>query len=265
MNSLALFRAGNEVDFVEEILRIHVKHFKTIYFLDDSTDGTGDIVRMFNEVVWSGRVPEGYPKRDCLAQANQVALDKMIEDWGFPFWVTGLYADEILYHCPLHILEEAEEKGWTFTVWLPMHFFLHTSQMENWYTEWNSRPVLKRLRWYCPGDTQIGWPGAEVKQYLITERKIFGPGDADAPGGVRTVCNPIPYPLYIHCGYRTPRQTMERTFRNYQSASNLDHRGILTQGPFLDCLEGLTSPTYFTGDFGPYEQPGRPRSTECQH
>ena len=266
MISLGLLRCANELDYIEEIMEIHRKHFPIIYFMDDSHDGTGDVVRSYKEVVCSTRTLElCNHKRHGIGQTSQIAIDQMLKAFKPPFWVTGLCADEIHWQCPLQVLQRAEYNGWSAVMWMPMHFFLHSSQRDTWDTEWRNRPLMEKLKWYCPGDTQVGWPGAEAKQFLVKERVIFEYGDADAPAGVRARTNPPPYPFYLHCGYRNPEQAMERVKRSFDNQANLDDRGLFAHGPFLDCLEGLSKPTYFTGDFGEYEIPDLYKTSECEH
>lgn len=170
MNHVGMLRTGNEVDFIGELMDQHVKHFSNIYFLDDSDDGTGDIVRAFPQVVWSKTVDElsrelgdegTWENREWV---RQPILEMILGEWGEGTWITFLHGDEVFYHCPIQVAQRAEYFGHDNTIWNPMHFFLHTSQKEDWDTKWGNRPVQERLRWYCPGDLQEKWAGAECKQ-----------------------------------------------------------------------------------------------------
>jgi len=265
LRNVGLLRTANEIDFIQEIMEIHIQHFPILYFLDDSDDGTGEIVRQYPQVVWSAKVPKPGDKWRCLEQAQQKAMDQILQDQGDGVWITNLFGDELLWYCPLQSIQRAEYMGWTATVWSPMHFFLHTSQQQTWETEWATKPVLERLRWYCPGTTQEGWPGAEVKQYKAFKGMIYTPGCKDYPEGAAQSTNPPPYPLYMHVGYRSPAQAMERVRGNLASGFNFDDRGMLKKGPFLDCLSGLGGPYKFRGDFSPFEILDLYQSMECKH
>lgn len=273
MQHVGMLRTANEVDFIEELMRIHVEHFDTIYFLDDSTDGTGDIVRSFPEVVWSRTVDEmaqemgddgTWENREWI---RQPLMEYIIKEHGEGTWITLLHGDEVLYHCPQAVAERAEFFGWTATVWNPMHFFLHTSQEEEWDTVWMDKPVGERLRFYCPGDSQEGWMGYEVKQFRATTGLQYCMFERYRyyPHGVEAATNPPPCPIYLHMGYRTPDQAMARVRHNFESGFQPVHRGLLDTGPFLDCLDGLSEVCEYTGSFGSRELPDVHTYTSCSH
>lgn len=276
MNHVGILRTGNEIDFIEELMSYHVQHFDTIYFLDDSTDGTGAVVRSFPEVIWSKTIADlitetkSDPKEANFEWVRQPVIERIMTEWGEGCWMTLLHGDELPIHCVQQMVERADYMGWNATVWNPLHAFLHSSQKDNWETEWAQKPVLERLRFYCPGDSQIGWAGAEVKQVKLSPDMFYTHGERyrywpHLPDDTLYVTNPAPYPLYWHLGYRSPEQAMARVRHNAESAFQPVHRGLLDNGPFLDCLDGLSEVCEFQGGFGSREIPDFYSYGECPH
>jgi len=272
MNHVAMLRVGNEIDWIEELMEEHIKHFSSIYFLSDSDDGTGDIVRSFKQVIWSKTVDElarelgddgTWQNREWC---RQPVLELIIDEWGEGTWVTFLHGDELFYHCPLQVAQRAEYFGQDNTIFNPIHFFLHTSQKEEWESKWAKRPLLERLRWYCPGDSQKEWAGAECKQIRVSKdlHWVVGQKRKVQPEGLGAT-NPPPYPLYLHLGYRSPEQAMRRVERNIETGFQWEHRGLMDGGPFLDCLDGLSEVIEYTGSFGNRERPDLYTYKECKH
>ena len=276
MNHVGMLRTGNEIDFIEELMTHHVQHFDTIYFLDDSTDGTGDVVRSFPEVIWSKIIAElivetnSDPDDANFEWVRQPVIERIMDDFGEGTWLTFLHGDELPIHCLLQVAERAQDSGCNATVWNPLHGFLHTSQKDNWDNYWAKKPVLERIVFYCPGDSQIGWAGAEVKQIKLCREMAYTPGERyryypHLPDDRDYVTNPIPYPLYWHLGYRSPEQAMARVKHSVESGFQPVHRGLLDKGPFLDCLDGLSEVCEFQGSFGSREIPDLDTYLQCGH
>lgn len=276
MNHVGLLRVGNEIDFIEELMKLHVQHFDTIYLMDDSTDGSGDVVRSFSEVIWSKTVSQlitetGSDPNDANFEwVRQPVIEKIMDDFGDGTFVTLLHGDEIPIHCVRQMAVRAEYMGWNATVWNPMHAFLHTSQKENWDTEWANKPVLERLPFYCPGDSQQGWAGAEVKQIKLSREMFYTPGERyrywpHLPDDTKYITNPKPYPLYWHLGYRSPEQAMDRVRSNFEKGFQPVHRGLLDGGPFLDSLADFSEVCEFNGDFGSRELDDLYTYQQCEH
>ena len=277
MNHVGMLRTGNEVDFIEELMNLHVQHFSAIYFLDDSSDGTGEIVKSFPEVVWSSTIADlieetgSDPNEANFEWVRQPVIHRIMDDWGEGCWVTLLHGDELPIHCVQQVAQNAEFMGRNVTVWNPLHVFLHTSQREDWETLWAHLPVLERIKFYCPGDAQVGWAGAEVKQFKLSRDMFYTPGERyrywpHLPDDTQYVTNPPPYPLYWHLGYRDPKQAMERVQRNAKSGFQPVHRGLLDNGPFLDSLDGFSGVCEWDGTgFGQRERPDLYTYLECGH
>ena len=273
MNHVAMLRIGNEIDFIEELMNLHIQHFDTIYLLEDSDDGTSEVVKSYPQVIYSKTIEElskeigiadNIPNKEWV---RQIVLEQIIKDWGEGTWITFLHGDEILYYCPIQLAQLGEALGWKATVWEPMHFFLHSSQRASWESEWANKPILERLQWYCPGSSQTEWPGFEVKQIRATSdlKYVIGEKFKYYPTGVEDSTNPPPYPLYLHLGYRNPQQTMERVRKNFIKGFQPMHRGLLSTGPFVDCLDGIDEVRKFTGDFEERELHNLNRYFECEH
>lgn len=271
-----MLRCGNEVDVIEQIMDIHVRHYDTIFYLDDSSDGTRDIVLSYPEVVWWRSIDEiarelgddgTWQNKEWV---RQPVMEKIIDEFGEGIIIHYLHADEIPWVCPLQVTEQAVDSGCNAVVWDPMHFFLHTSQKENWESEWAHKPVLERLRFYCPGDSQIGWAGAEVKAVKATKQMFYTPKEPyryypHLPDDRDYITNPVPYPLYLHLGYRSPEQAMARVKHSVESGFQPVHRGLLDKGPFLDSLDGFSEVCEYQGSFGSREIPGLDTYLQCGH
>lgn len=277
MTPAAILRATNDVDVIEEFMDLFVAHFPYIYLLDDSNDGTGEIIQAYSEVVWAYRIdylsdqaniPRDHPDPYIRLQvSHQIAMDEIIAAHGDKdTWITNLFSDIVFYHCPIQLIQRAEYFGYTAILWHPIHFFLSSEQRDNWLSCWATLPVMDRLKWYCPGDTQIGWSGAEVKQFKPKRglQYNFGEGYKDYPKGTEKRTNPVPYPLYLHMGYRFPEQIRARTQHNIDRGFNVDHRGM-DQHIFVERLEGFREACKFTDSFGSREIPDLYRYWECGH
>lgn len=239
--NIGLLLTHDEVDIVDEMMRVNRGAVDAIFALDGSSDGTSERLAAYPEVALILRdadVAGGGRVRDFHRQA---LLDAARERFGPGHWYTLMHADELFHDDPRAVARAAEGQGAAIVNYAVMQFFLHPDDR----TEGASGGVQERVRWYSPF-----W--VEVRQFRDRPGARYRPGEHGRvyPRGV----GGRPYgrmPILKHYPYRTPAQAAARL-------RAMAERGFSGSATDLPVFRTRFEPRYrvarrFDGDFGELE------------
>lgn len=151
---VALLTSRNEIDCVEEFKKNVNKFFGpgSVYVMDDSDDGTRDILRAWDRVAFfcdfkSVYTPAG-PRTDGQ---KQHLFSKILKDHGSGVWITVLNVDAHMLDDPNQSVQMAEEEGAWIVRWPTLNHFPHVTDFPAFAEDtaaWTKRPLVDRLNWY---------------------------------------------------------------------------------------------------------------------
>lgn len=240
---VGLLLTKNEDKIIEEVLTKNEIYFDNIYALDGSSDETPAILKKFKKIkklilekdLNFNKIKDG---------VRQVVLDEIKKQEPIEnTWVTLLHGDEIFYHNPRKVAEEANSTGCDGVEWYTMHFFLHTTDKEKWDRLANLS-VEERVTWYATNEE----PCREFRQFKLCAHSVF---DIEThgflePWGVTKKYQK--YPIYKH-------------YKAYDPNVNLDCRerwGLQGSSVFVDRYTdncgNYRQAHKFEGDFGKWEE-----------
>lgn len=238
MLHIGLSMTKTEADIMREVMENNAPFFDAIFAMDESEDGTLDIIRGFPQVVYTIDAREAYPGQQAVDGSRQHLLEKAVQ-WAEryhhtdAFWFTLLHGDEIYYHDPRKVAELAEAQGVDTVYWHALQFFLHTSQQDSF--EWDpAKSVMEQVVFYCP-------------TFLETRQFRYRPGvsfnetesiDRAWPKGSRYRYQRGQPPVYLHYSYRSPKQIRERALDRIATGWQPYAKYLLEQ-PFRDILPGF--------------------------
>jgi len=153
MQNIGLLMTYNEADIIEEVMNANKKYFDKILVLDGSNDGTDEILKSFDNVVYLIRDQDLFPQRKVRDGARQFLLEEAQKRFGHEGWFTILHGDEIFVDDPNQIAKRAEKAGAEKVNWHSLSFFLHTSQKEEIFDP--QKPLEERVIYYQPGSLEI--------------------------------------------------------------------------------------------------------------
>jgi hypothetical protein len=237
MKLVGLLMMRNDHDILPQVLDCNMPHFEAVYVLDgsDDHDHTLAILARFADklagVYRDSDLPPDYhqPPRDG---ARQFLLDKIKADIGDDGWIFCLHSDEMFYDVsPERMVLVAEERNCDLISIRNVHFFLHTSQKDDYHYD-PRVPVMEQIKFAC-------FPGFRERRAFKNRPHIRY--DINRHSGI------VPFGLtrelrssfaVRHYLYRSPEQMLksidDRFARNWQSYGKVWYEA--KQTCFVDIL-----------------------------
>jgi glycosyltransferase involved in cell wall biosynthesis len=161
---VGLLLTKNEEAIVGEVLSKNEKYFDAIYALDGSTDNTPNILKKISKIkkIIFEKDLNVSTIRDGIRQVviDEIKRQEPINNT----WVTLLHGDEIFYHNPRKVAEDADCLGYDKVEWYAMQYFLHSSDKDKW-NELASMSIEERVTWYATNEV----PWVEFRQFKLFE------------------------------------------------------------------------------------------------
>lgn len=165
---VGLLLTKNEERIAGEVLTKNQKFFNSIYALDGSTDGTPNVlgkIEKIKKIIFEKDLNLSNVKDGV----RQVVLEEIKKNEPAEnTWVTLLHGDEIFYHNPRKVAEEANNQNCDGIKWYAMHYFLHTSDRDNW-SELAKKSIEERVTWYGTNEQ----PCEEFRQFKLYPHSVF--------------------------------------------------------------------------------------------
>lgn len=267
---VALMMSKDEADIIATVLAGWRAQDIPVLAIDDSSDGTFDILRSFDNVTalrQRDHFPDGAPGMSIWVMNPLLELKR--RRFGPDTWVLIANADELWYHAPRRIAAAMEAEGAGILLARMCNHLPHPEDAPHfdfeagrWQPEKAALPLAERLPWYT-----AYW--LEHRGFLDRPGLAFAPGQGLLPPGTE---GPVfsRRPLIQHHSIRDPLQAVarakDRVERDFQPAYRpyfyrRDPRDTFHAG-FPDLGVELER---FTGDYGRWERgledlswPGRP-------
>jgi hypothetical protein len=136
---IGLLLSRDDGDIIEEVMTEYCRHFDVIYALDSSRDGSLDVIRSYDKVVYAAHEDElGIKTYDLKDGVRQLLLSRIQQRYGTDGWIFAIHTDEIYAIQDMtHLMECAEAEDANHISCLPAHFVLHISE--------KGTPGVKRL------------------------------------------------------------------------------------------------------------------------
>jgi hypothetical protein len=127
---IGLLLSRDDGDIIEEVMTEYCRHFDVIYALDSSTDGSLDVIRSYDKVVYAVHEDElGIKTAQLRDGVRQVLLEKIHAEYGGDGWIFAIHTDEIYHIADMaFVMRCAVEEGANHISCLPAHFVLHVSE-----------------------------------------------------------------------------------------------------------------------------------------
>ena len=256
----AIMMTKNEADIIEEVLLRYEVEEIPVFIMDDSDDGTYDILKQYNNVdVFRQEKVYGRNVTGSGDWMFQAVLSRKREMIGTGNYVIIGMGDEIWYHNPVRAIWDMETENASVCIVHSCQFFLHKNDMEKWdflkkrwkepYDKMTNR---ERLHWYSPG-------------YIAERRIFFDDGTGYYPKGCGF--DPLPQgvawkqytknPIVMHFPMRNPTQVLERAKdrveRDYQPFYHHSYNKK-PEDVFFKAFPGFDKANCFDGDFGKWEK-----------
>ncbi len=221
---VGLMMSRNEVDIIAEVLESWRRFDVPIIALDDSEDGTYDVLRASSHVTVL-RQRERYPQaeRGPLDWMYQTLLEEKRKRFGVDTWVMLALADELWLHHPRKIAAAMAVEGAQTLRCRMCNHLLHPEDRTRWdfdrqvwRPEAQARPLRERMPWYT-----AEW--FEHRGFLDHDTLSYKPRTRS---GMLPMPKPEPefsrWPLIAHHSIRSPVQAIaraqDRVERDYQPA-----------------------------------------------
>lgn len=249
----------DESDFIGTVLQRWRDWNIPIYALDDSSDGTFEILESFpNVTALRQRDFHSGPSRGTLHWLYQVLLDRKRRDFGEETWILIALADEIWYHNPLKIVAAMENEGAGLLKARMCNHLLHPEDKEKWNFKtdcWKAGyghlPIPERLPYYC--DHWFEYRGYRDRPGLCYEplNDSILPSNLSAVEFSRT-------PIIQHHSIRNPSQAIkrakDRVERQFQPAYEPFYYEKRSEDVFYDSFPELSiTLKKFNGTYGEHE------------
>jgi len=263
INAVGIMMSKNESLIIGEVLEYYYNHDIPIIVMDDSDDGTDEIVKKYgNTILYYQKDVYGTNQKGSGDWMFQFLLEKKREIFGLDNYVILAMADElhhfdiariiydmreieeadyaIVHSCQFFLKKGVDEKKWDF-------------KKHQWKKPYNEMKTSDILKWYSPGyiaERRIFRDRAELR---YADKQRFDPFPQGAINGKRY----SKFPIIKHYPIQSPKQILERAKdrleRNYQPfyhwTDGLDERGV-----FLDNFPGFGESFEFNSDFGVFEK-----------
>ena len=168
INMVGLLLTKNEEKIAEEVLTKNEKFFDSIYALDGSSDDTPNILGQISKIK-KLILEKDLNLNDIKDGVRQVVLEEIKKNESYEnTWVTLMHGDEIFYHDPRKVAEEANSEGCDGVKWYAMHYFLHTTDKDRW-DELSKKSVEERVTWYATNEQ----PCEEFRQFKLYTHSVF--------------------------------------------------------------------------------------------
>lgn len=198
LQNIGLLMTYNEVDFINEVMDHNLKFFDKILVLDGSDDGTTEIIKSYQNVVYLLHDNDIYPNRKTTDGMRQFLLEKAQEMFPVEGWFTILHGDEILVDDPNEIAKRAEKSGAEIVNWHALNFFLHSSEKSLKISL--DKPIQTQIKHYTPG-------GLEIRQFKNKPNIYYDMRETGRvfPYGIKQKTL-FDYPVFKHYVIRGPQQ-----------------------------------------------------------
>lgn len=226
----------DENDILEEYLTKITKSFDKILILDGSDDYEGrDIASKFSEVIFYERdenikdiINDSTTRGFLWEQAKNLVDNKQ--------WVGILHPDEFPEHDPLDLLRMVEANKESYKDFKSisvknLHFFLHSSQREEWSFE-KGDLIEPKMKWFMG-------PGHTERRFFVFDKNLsYGRHHST------TVPPQAEWPLletdfrFKQFSYRSKEQILKRAKTRFESNWQKDDYLLVleTQDMFFDTL-----------------------------
>lgn len=168
INMVGLLLTKNEESIVEEVITKNQIYFDSIYALDGSTDNTPNILKSFTKIK-KLILEKDLDITNIKDGIRQVVLEEIKRNEPIDnTWITLLHGDEIFYHNPRKVAEEADSTDSDKVSWYAMQYFLHSSDKSRW-SELSKLSLEERVTWYSTNEL----PFIEFRQFKLYEKTSF--------------------------------------------------------------------------------------------
>jgi hypothetical protein len=258
INAYGIMMTKDEADIIEEVLEVYKTSNIQIVAMDDSDDGTYDILKSFSNVTVFRQEDEyGRNTKGSGDWMFQAILDRKRKLFGINNFVFLAMGDEIYYHDPVKILYDMEIEEATVCIVHSCQFFMHISDKQKWNfnkQEWKNKDLKtsERLLWYSPGyaeERRIFWDAGNC---YYDKNQHYRP----LPLGIYER-HYSKKPIIKHYPNRAPKQVLarakDRVEREYQPFYFHSYNKT-EQEVFFESFPGFNQAFKFEGDFREYEK-----------
>ena len=240
---VGLLLTKNEEAIVEEVIRKNEMHFDAIYALDGSSDNTPNVLETFpkiKKILFEkdfniDRIKDGVRQ----VVLNEIKLSESFENT----WITLLHGDEIFYHNPRKVAEDADRTGCDKVNWFAMQYFLHTSDQPAWQ-ELSQLSLEDRVTWYSTNEN----PWVEFRQFKLYKDSNF---DLYAHSFLQPSNLPKNWyskmPIYKHYKAYDPNVSLDKKDRWGMQGSSI------FVDIYKDTIGNFSQSHKFAGNFGKWE------------
>jgi len=262
---VGLMMTRNEADIIEEVLASWRRLAIPILALDDSDDGTLDLLRR-DPNVFALRQTDicGRRSSGSVHWMYQVLLDEKRRRFGHDTWVLISLGDEIWYHHPLKIVRDMEREGAVILRCRMCNHLLHPEDRDRWdfdrgawrepFASWArvDRVPYYTAHWFesrgfldRPGLTYRIWPAWTRRDAGVLPKNLRG----------REYSR---HPLIRHHSVRDPVQAIarakDRVERGFQEAYRPYYYQKSPRDVFYPSFDdGAIALRKFTGTYDEYE------------
>ena len=242
--NIGLLVTRNEERIIKYVLDANIEYVDKIYAIDASNDNTYDIIKKYDKVVVLLRqseisFPEG--KRIWDWRVRRVLLNMIKKNEKIGDWITLLHGDEIFYHNPKKVIEDAEKEGANGVEWYAMHFFLHTTDKKDWNKLSKLSPI-ERVTWYSINDI----PWIEFRQFKLIDNVNYDINlelNRCHPNNINRIYSK--HPIYKH---------YKEYCINQHDIYSGRWGGLKNREIFVDKLPDYKYSIKFNGSFGKFEK-----------
>ena len=224
----------NEEDIIEEVMDSHTQFCDYIYVIDDSSDNTAEIIQSYDEVVFFARNKDTFGRSEVDEAIPRGYLYEKIQGEYKEGWIVALCGDEIFFHDPLKVIDQAELEDKTIVRCRPLNFFFHRSEREAIYQEDPTKSIVTRRKFFAYG----GLRELRMCKNLGRDPKVRSRGQipeifmkADGQAKEKFVFRL--HPLFLHYNCRSPSQLEARIKDRIESGFGPGYGFFLDNGIFL--------------------------------